>query len=268
MNAPSLSSFEDHLLRRGRAASTARKYRASLESFARDITVGEALYSENVAEELAGWITTGRSNGLSAATIRHRVAVARSFCGWLGANTTPLDDYKLPPLKAPDPHPLPGGIPDVYRMIEASTGPVRHAIALGGLGGLRVSESISIGRSDVDSYARDLVVKGKGEKIRRVPISNSLQGFLNEMPKVGRLAPLSNSHARQLISDAAEAAKVVGSTGEGVSSHDLRATFATAVYQDTNDIVLVQRLLGHANVATTLTYIGTDQKAARRAVEF
>jgi site-specific recombinase XerD len=52
-----------------------------------------------------------------------------------------------------------------------------------------------------------------------------------------------------------------------VSSHDLRATFATAVFDKTLDQKLVQDLLGHAYGSTTELYLGRSMHQFRNGVE-
>lgn len=150
---------------------------------------------------------------------------------------------------------------------KAATEQAMFAVALGGLAGLRVSETISLTRDDVLGTG-ELRVKGKGEKTRRIPISSELARYLDKMPASGRLVAMSNAGARKAITTAAVNAGVTGHDGGVVSSHDLRATFATALYRATRDIVLVQRLLGHSDVKTTQVYVGTDETASRAAVEF
>jgi len=53
-----------------------------------------------------------------------------------------------------------------------------------------------------------------------------------------------------------------------ISSHDLRSTFATHVNNTTNNIRLVQELLGHESLNTTQMYTAVFLEDARKAVEF
>jgi site-specific recombinase XerD len=78
------------------------------------------------------------------------------------------------------------------------------------------------------------------------------------------LIPLEDRNARALITGIARRSGIITT----VSSHDLRATFATTVYDKTKNIRLVQSLLGHASVNTTMAYLGIDNDQARAAVEF
>jgi len=55
--------------------------------------------------------------------------------------------------------------------------------------------------------------------------------------------------------------------GNGVTMHQLRHRFATMAYAVDTDVLVVQRLLGHASPATTQRYVRTDDRAARRTVK-
>ena len=46
---------------------------------------------------------------------------------------------------------------------------------------------------------------------------------------------------------------------KGISTHDFRKTTATNLYRKTNNLLLVQKLLGHKNVETTKLYIDIDK---------
>ncbi|WKW85520.1 tyrosine integrase [Rhodococcus phage Reynauld] len=263
-----IDEFEHHLRLSGRSKQTAERYSRSMRAF--NIWAG-AVSDRALAKALARWILDGRDSGLGAGTIGCRVAVARAYLTFAGVDLGPLKDYRRPPVPSVRPHPLPGGIEDARKLIAGTDGPVRNAIALCSLAGLRINEAITIDALEVDCGAVNwsLTVKGKGDKVREVPVSAELRDIIEKMPRVGRLAPLSHSHARQSITDAARALGIRGDRPSGaVASHDLRATFATEIHKRTKDIVLVQRLLGHASVVTTQRYIGVEQSSFRSAVEF
>ena len=52
---------------------------------------------------------------------------------------------------------------------------------------------------------------------------------------------------------------------EHISGHSLRKTYATWLYEMTNDIVFVSKQLGHKSSETTMKYIGIDRKDKKRA---
>lgn len=167
------------------------------------------------------------------------------------------------------PHPLAGGLTDLRLLISAtSAAHYRAHYAFQGLCGLRVAEAIAVRAADIDFDQMDLRVHGKGAKERIVPISSEAWSLIR--PALGRLSSfeasivgLSDSGARSFIRDAGKRY-----LNRSIASHDLRATFATHLYEQTLDIRLVQGILGHADIHTTETYIKVKRDNMRKAVEF
>jgi site-specific recombinase XerD len=257
-----LHEFAEYLRDRGTSPGTVAAYTKDLRMFFDWRATLDIHGTEEV--DLLSWVRSMRERGLGAATLRRRIATGRSWLRFQGQDKSMLNTYRCPPLPPARPHPLPDGAADLRRMLAVSRGPTRWAIALGGFAGLRIAETCSIAREDVNAGRRELKVKGKGEKVRHIPISSSLAAIMEEMPQEGRLVPIVPTVARRYITAAAKRAGIA----TDVSSHDLRATFATECYKATNDVMMVSRLLGHASVVTTQVYLGWDQEGMHRAVEF
>ncbi|MBF4410971.1 site-specific integrase, partial [Vibrio anguillarum] len=51
------------------------------------------------------------------------------------------------------------------------------------------------------------------------------------------------------------------------SPHDMRRTMATLLYHNKVELDVIQDLLGHANISTTLKYIEKDEELLERAVD-
>jgi len=223
--------------------------------------------AESLERTAAQWLTTTRKV-MSPKTITRRLTSVRAYGRWAGLGSI-LDDYKAPTPAKGDPHPLPEGIDGVRRLLNATQNEKQRAlIALCGLCGCRVSEALSITASSFDLNRMVLTIRGKGDKTRRVPVSNEAWEVLqnrvfrsfceNDAPVVG----LADRFARRVITDLGVKAKLE----RRVSSHDLRATFATAVYNKTLDIRVVQILMGHGQSSTTELYIGVEQEKLQGAV--
>lgn len=258
------SDFVNHMVRQG-------KNPLNCERAGRVIERCNALAAKNGQEFTpalyADWLNLARRSGASASTIRSRYFAGKAYFEWANGSAGALLTYRLPSLPEPVPHPLPGGMDAVRAMLAVSRGEVQLIIALQGLAGLRVSEARALRTGDIDWNRRELVIKGKGEKTRRVPMSTELAGYLVDakVTDIGHHVTMSDRGVRLAITRIARKAGVIGANGT-VASHDLRATFATALYQKTGNILLVSRLLGHANVTTTQSYICTTNES-REAVE-
>lgn len=142
-------------------------------------------------------------------------------------------------------------------------------IVLQGFFALRVSEARGIRPGAFNLAERQLHVRGKGAKDRRLDYSETTFGFL--VPSIQRasdsastLVAISDAGSRLAIKSLARKAGIE----KDVSSHDLRATCLTELYDRTQDIELVRRFAGHASVKQTQVYIGSRRKALREAVEF
>ena len=258
------SDFVAHMVRQGKNPLNCERAGRVIE---RCNALATARGKELTPEMYAEWLNIARRSGASASTVRSRFFAGKAYFEWSAGDAGMLAQYRLPSLPEPVPHPLPGGMADVRALLAHSSGEVNMIIALQGFAGLRISEARALTVHDIDWNRRELVIKGKGEKTRRVPISAELAPYLadNTVTATGHYVTMSDRGARAAITRVARAAGVIGAGGS-VASHDLRATFGTAVYEKTGNILLVSRLLGHASVTTTQAYICTGN-GAREAVE-
>lgn len=183
-----------------------------------------------------------------------------------------FSEYSAPTPAKGQPHPLPEGISGVRRLIAVTNNEKQKAlVALCGLCGLRVAEALAVEPENFDLQFMRLLVRGKGDKMRVVPISPEAWEILSRPVTrafvAGSRAPvvgLKDRFARRVITELGTRAGLQ----RHISSHDLRATFATEVYNNTLDIRLVQELLGHASSQTTELYTGVHQDKLREAVRF
>lgn len=140
--------------------------------------------------------------------------------------------------------------------------------------GLRVSELVGLPLSAIDEASQFLMVRGKAGRDRMVPLSDPAQKALKAYTDVRRqfigndemratqekwLFPsrtsgsghLTRQRFAQLLKDLARAAQIE----EGrVSPHVLRHAFATHLLSNGADLRSVQKMLGHADIATTQIY--------------
>ncbi len=163
-------------------------------------------------------------------------------------------------------------------------------IALGGSGGLRAKEIISLDVTDVEiKFKRLIVQSGKGGKKRIIPLSNELLLLLKswlevrrglelrgEIPEIESALIVSISrnqrHGRRLTTHGARfIAKgyyvAAGLPSEMWGLHTLRRTAGTHLYRATKDLHVVADLLGHASVNTSAIYAKMDMETRRDALE-
>jgi integrase/recombinase XerD len=139
--------------------------------------------------------------------------------------------------------------------------------------GLRVSELVSLPLSAARRDARMIVVRGKGNKERLVPLNNAsrqaMADYLVAMddqrgagkaagarpkwlfPSFGESGHLTRQHFARELKELAAAA---GLAPRLVSPHVLRHAFASHLLHNGADLRIVQTLLGHTDISTTQIY--------------
>jgi integrase/recombinase XerD len=132
-------------------------------------------------------------------------------------------------------------------------------------GALRVSEMISVKLEDLKLDLGYILVRGKGDKERIVPLGKSAQGILAEYMKHSRpvltgerTSPLlflgrgARKLTRQRVWQMVRAAS--SGMGRDASPHMLRHSCATHMVENGADLRTVQTILGHADISTTQVY--------------
>jgi integrase/recombinase XerD len=132
--------------------------------------------------------------------------------------------------------------------------------------GLRVSELIALPASAARQDRRMLVIRGKGNRERLVPLNaaarEAMRTYLEALgenaaavkwlfPSFGESGHLTRQHAARELKELAVAAGVLPAR---VSPHVLRHAFASHLLQNGADLRVVQTLLGHADISTTQIY--------------
>lgn len=189
-----------------------------------------------------------------------------------------LIDYNpaegLPKVKEPLPRPKP--VPDdVWYDLLAKAGPRERLMALlAGEAGLRRAEVAQVHFDDLlqDATGYSLIVHGKGDKQRVVPITEALAyeilkhcdgrgGYL--FPAIDRWGNLTGEHVTP-----EHVGVLVGELmPPGWSMHKLRHRFATLGHAGTGNLRAVQEALGHVSVATTQKYVATTAADLRAVSE-
>jgi len=131
--------------------------------------------------------------------------------------------------------------------------------------GIRLGELAALDMDDIDLDAKHLRVRAKGNvpqvKFIKTDLRTLLRRYLAERRRHGRPEMealfLSNRDGRlcqrQIANRLAHWLRKAGIEKE-LTPHGLRHTFATHLYGATNDLLVVQRALGHRDVSTTQIY--------------
>ncbi len=257
----------------GASANTISAYRSDLRSSSVELrgrlgTAGEA--------ELQ--ILAATWDPLARTTVARKSATLRRFFGFLEDERLRSDNPSaaLPRVSARRALPKILSQSDMAKLFEAVVllpgGEVAHVRMMALLellygSGLRATELVSL---PVRAFSPDrpfLIVRGKGDKERLVPLSDRARAALSAwLPlRVGGSAwmfpsgksYLSRVRLFQLIRTLAAAA---GIPPERVSPHVLRHAFATHMLEGGADLRALQMMLGHADIATTEIYTHVDSQ--------
>lgn len=230
----------------------------------------DAIDLDQLEVTAAAWLNKYR-RVLSPKTTQRRLTSMRCLGRSQGLDI--LREYAAPTAAAPTPHPLPGLEDDLESLLAvAETITDKVLLTLLGRFGLRISEARSVQSNHFDLYEMLLAVHGKGEKTRNIPIASRawevLCPIVVENSITGRATqPIVNISDRT-ARDRVTRLGIKAGIKRPVASHDLRATFATVIYNKTKDIRVVQELLGHASVTQTQVYLGISMSTMRQAVNF
>ncbi|WP_043623126.1 site-specific tyrosine recombinase XerD [Ensifer sp. ZNC0028] len=273
---------------RGAAVNTLQSYERDLEDASSHLrTLGTGLTAAT-PDDLRGYLAHLAGQGFKASSQARRLSALRQFYKFLYAEGMRGDDPTgiLDAPKKGRSLPKTLSVDDVSRLIgqaeteAAGSGEDRlvrlrmHAlIELLYATGMRVSELVSLPASVLAQNGRFLVIRGKGNKDRLVPLSQAAiramraygEALADEMardetgnrespwlfPSSGKQGFLPRQvFARDLKSLAARAGIRVAT----ISPHVLRHAFASHLLANGADLRAVQELLGHSDISTTQIY--------------
>jgi integrase/recombinase XerC len=290
-----ISAFVAHLeLERHLSAHTVAAYRRDLSQLATFLHRAGSSLGEAAQPQLRRFLAQQHALGYARASIARRVGAIRTFYRWsVASGRIERDASAL--LGSPK---VVNRLPTVLRPREAAelaespgaaTGlePLERAVALRDRAvlellygsGLRVGEVAGLARVQVDLDRGRVLVRGKGDKEREVPMSDHAVDAARAWLSAGRPTmagedrttmffnrrgkPFSGRDIRAMVEQ--YAGRVL--PGRRVTPHTLRHSFATHLLEGGADIRAVQELLGHASVATTQRYTHVSRARLFEAYE-
>lgn len=152
--------------------------------------------------------------------------------------------------------------------------------------GLRVSELVSLNRSQVDLERREFTIRGKGQKPRIVFLSERAVHWIKLylVERKDNFEPLFISFGRNredtqisfgekrrltayTIQEVVRKAAKLAGLGKKVTPHVIRHSFATELLHNGADIRAVQEMLGHSSITTTQIYTHSTNPRLREVHE-
>lgn len=268
LTAESIDKYRNWCIARGQSLNTAKAYSTDLRMLL-DYHKTQSISFDDFETLAVQWLNETRKEAAPKTTGR-RLTSMRAFARW-AKWPTELSEYKAPTPGKTLPHPLPERLEGLLKLQSVARNPDQEAL-IGACGyiGLRVEEALSFRTDWLDIHEMILRVRGKGDKERHVPVSARAWGAIG----TAYVAAMAMPDKKLIRYQDRSARKAVTSMGEraglarAISSHDLRATYATILSEQGTPIRVIQELLGHANVNTTEVYTGVGMEAMKEAVTF
>ena len=192
----------------------------------------------------------------------------RLFFRFLEQETRKNPGKVLPRVRRPPGLPRPIPEPQLRDGVYWANERTQLILQLAAVIGLRAHEIAAVHRDDIDYdlLGLSLTVVGKGGRVRRLPLPKDLGRTLLRVTTAngGYAFPGKiNGH----LSPAWISKWAAKALPEKWTLHTLRHRFATRVYRQEHDLLILQRLLGHASVATTQRYAEPEDDSMRKAIE-
>lgn len=290
-----IADFLEYLAaEKGASPLTVRTYEIDLRGWkdfvAPDIDDDQFDPMSVTTNDTRAWIADLARQNRATATIKHKISAVRSLYNWMirhhGATANPADKIRINRRERPLPRfiaqneieNIVDNIDDNAANSQATYDDILTDLVVNLLyqTGMRASELVNLTDARVDIARRELKVLGKRNKERIVPFGDSMADIIDRYLAVrpdNTSAPgrpfIIDSHGRQI--NYQKVNRIVHHTLDGkVSSpkrspHVLRHTFATDMLNAGADLLAVQKLLGHASLATTQIYTHVSLAEMRNA---
>lgn len=280
-----MSDFSNFLLlERGLSGNTLESYHTDVIHLLEFLEERELSLTDVDTDALHQFLCTLRDLGISPRSQARMLSGIRAFFRFLRlegyTDTDPCELLEAPRFGRTLPDIL--SVEDIDSMIaaldpEKDETPRNHAIIETLYGsGLRVSELVELRMSRVNLDEGYVIITGKGNKQRLVPLSpESIRLIREYLPIRERLKIKPDSSdilflnrrggmmtrvmVFYVIRDSAAAAGII----KRVSPHTLRHSFATHLLEGGANLRAIQEMLGHESISTTEIYIHLDRSRLR-----
>jgi integrase/recombinase XerD len=252
-------------------------YGSDLMIFAEYLEKADGLLGTASQADVAGFLEHLHRHGIEARSVARKLSCLRGFYKWL------LLDKRIghdPTVNVESPKAwkvLPKALAEseLEQMLEGVGASAEHPgcdpaalrdraiLELLYAGGIRVSELTGLREEDLQLDAGRILVRGKGDKERLVPLGRAAVEALEAYLQRGRPALARARRGAQglFLSRAGKPLTrtwiwrlVKAHSGGQASPHTLRHSCATHMVERGADLRTVQTLLGHADIATTQVY--------------
>lgn len=250
--------FISFLQLKGFTKATVRNYIQSIKQFQDWLGKSPVHVTQECAHQYLDFLKNGKK--LAPRTMNIHIYALKRFCDFF----LPQHDIMAPfsRMRTPKYQPHVISAAETQALINAAPNIKAKAIITTIYSaGLRINECLNLKITDIDSKRMVIHVFGKGQRERYALLSPITLELLRNyyrryrprdylFPGYKPQAPLSTTAAARLIRTTARSAGIPNH----VTAHVLRHSFATHLLERGESLLVIQKLLGHANLATTALY--------------
>lgn len=235
-------------------------------------------WSSVTASEVRVLVATLHRRGKGGRSIQRVLSAMRTFYRWLlreeRVTDNPAEGIRAPKTGRRLPKVL--DIDQVSQLLNSQNNDDPLALRDNAMmeliysSGLRLAELLSLDIDTIDCRNASVVVTGKGNKSRHLPVGGLAISAIQKWLKARSLLIKNNSekalfigqHGKRLSPRAVQARLSKAAREKGLDQHlhphMLRHSFATHMLESSGDLRAVQELLGHADLSTTQIYTHLD----------
>ncbi|MCM1130547.1 MAG: site-specific tyrosine recombinase XerD [Roseburia sp.] len=284
------SEFRFYLLDKRLSPNTISAYMTDLELYGEFLVKYQNLkdIAEVTEDHINKYIASLKRANLSKQTISRKIIAIKEFHKYLVSETdiVKVDPAKFIDLPKPSkPLPVVLSKDEIDRMLDSieTDTPLglRNKAMIETLyaSGLRISELVGLTLADIHLREKYIVIVGKGNKERMVPLGDmaviALRNYIEKgrpflSKKPGNTLfynyqgnPISRQSLYKYIVKLAKDNDIE----KEISPHTIRHSFATHLLEGGTDLRIVQELLGHEDISTTQIYTHIDRLRLKEMYE-
>lgn len=265
-----MEEYRKHLINLERSKKTIYGYMSELDFFRKYLEEelnGPFAVTDITSDDINDFLLyLKEERNYKPASRRRLAATLKGFCKWAYKQDIIKVDLadRIPSIKVPESERKFLSAEEVEKWINEVPHEVsKVAMWIMYYAGLRISEATGLKMDDVrleDNGGWLMIRNAKGGKFRRVPIAPLLAEILNdymtwkaESDYLLATERTGGIHTVTIQAELRYARKRLG-WPEDITPHTLRHSFASHIYEKTQDILVVSKLLGHSNLSTTQIY--------------
>lgn len=276
---------------RGAAMNTIQAYVRDLEDCEIFLGTRRRLFVNADIPDLRAYLAHVTAEGLSSRTQARRLSALREFYKYLYTEKIRKDN----PTDALDSPRLGRSLPkylseaEIKALLDAVSelSPPKSAMMKALMevlyaSGMRVSELVCLPYSVASAKEYYIVIRGKGDKDRMVPLTDVAKQAIHDWLPVREIVLPKGRYSRWLFpstgktghltragffNDLKELAGIAGVDPIRVSPHVIRHSFASHLVAHDADLRTVQQMLGHSDISTTQIYTHILDERLKNTVE-